>query len=59
MRITPKTPIFLLPGPANSAQKVNVPHAWDACGHISADAELFLLCPFCALLRAAHGMVSD
>ena len=59
VRITPKTPIFLLPGPANSAQKAHVPHTWDACGHIPLDAELFLLCPFRALWYATQGMVPD
>ena len=39
-RITPKTPIFLLPP---SGTRSVVPQSWDSYGTLPADAELFLL----------------
>ena len=46
IRITSKTPIFLLPGPSVTKPPPIV--EWD--NTIPADAELFLLCSLCAVL---------
>ena len=45
VRITSKTPIFLLPGPSVTKPPANA--EWD--NSIPAEAEFFLLCPVCAV----------